>query len=259
MAGTRLVFCDGICGSGKTSTALYVAHQLKENGVPAKFMGEGSAVHVRGIYRPPREGIPPAYLEDEILDPKAKVLCSPQDYMKRGLEAWRKFAAEVEDSDEIIVLDGHFFHAATDDLHFIDTDPELSAQYVSQIVEIIRDLNPVLIHLYQRDVEASLRQACTARGRMWTRHQVDWKVVAPYSYRKGYVGFDGLVKQFDDLCVLCDRITKALRNGPTKSKAPPWKIWQSYPGYATLTTAHFKSSQTTCLPNSASPVTKSCP
>ena len=210
MSKTRLIFCDGICGSGKTSTALFVANQLRRNGLRAKFMVEGSAVRIKGVHRPSRESIPPIYLNGEITDPTANALCSPEEYIAQGLDAWRVFADEVRESDRITVLDGHFFHAATDDLHYMGADPELSAQYVPQIVEIISDLNPAFIHLYQHDVEASLRHTCTSRGRMWTRHQVDWKVETPYGYNKGYKGFDGLVNVFSDLCDLCDGITKSL-------------------------------------------------
>lgn len=52
MSKAQLIFCDGICGSGKTSTAIFVGNQLRRNGLRAKFMVEGSAVRSRGIHRP---------------------------------------------------------------------------------------------------------------------------------------------------------------------------------------------------------------
>ncbi len=44
MLTTRFIFVEGIIGSGKTTTAEWIADQLPRRGIPARFLAEGPTV-----------------------------------------------------------------------------------------------------------------------------------------------------------------------------------------------------------------------
>ena len=46
MRGTRFIFVEGIMGSGKTTTALFLAERLQQHGISAEFMSEGGPPRV---------------------------------------------------------------------------------------------------------------------------------------------------------------------------------------------------------------------
>ena len=44
------------------------------------------------------------------------------------------------------------------------------------------------------------------RGEEWVKYQVDWKLQAPYSRRRGLSGFDGLIALYKDYRALTDQL-----------------------------------------------------
>lgn len=207
---TRLIICDGIVGSGKSSTADFLARYLQFKGIPAKFSGEDGPLRIHALHRPPRASIPPEYIPGEPLDPSDKVKMNPEAFVEESLRRWAALAKGMASSEDVLVADGHVFHGAADQLHFLDASPQLIEDYIAQIFETIKGFDPLLVHLIRHDTNRALRETCQARGPMWTRHQVDWKVGSPYGQRHRYEGFDGLVSLFSDFSRILDRVTNRL-------------------------------------------------
>jgi hypothetical protein len=61
------------------------------------------------------------------------------------------------------------------------------------VAEVIQPLSPLLIYFYQEDVERAIRAIAAQRGEAWVTYQVDWKLQAPYSRRRGLAGLEGLI------------------------------------------------------------------
>jgi hypothetical protein len=83
------------------------------------------------------------------------------------LKKWAAFRDSIISSGKVCITEGCLLHAY--DRYFIHTswnDGEIDAYY-SQVVEILKDLDPIIVFLHRPDLRASLEKAFTARGNWW--------------------------------------------------------------------------------------------
>jgi hypothetical protein len=84
------------------------------------------------------------------------------------------------------------------------------AAYAQAVAVVIRPLNPLLIYFHQDDVDQAIRVVSAERGDAWVKYQVDWKLQAPYSRRRGLAGIEGLIALYEDYRALTDRLYASL-------------------------------------------------
>lgn len=191
MRNTRFIFVEGIMGSGKSTTAWFLAEQLQKNGIAAQFMSEGGPLRV-ALDLPHPNGV---WLDVSI-----------EKYIELSLGKWRAFVREARQSATVTACDGLLFHGNMTDLMLMNAEPEVLRAYVAQVIEGIYDLNPVVIYLSHVDIARALRAICDARGSEWEAYQVNWKVLSPYGVERSLHGFDGLVQLYKTYCALFDDI-----------------------------------------------------
>ena len=56
----------------------------------------------------------------------------------------------------------------------------------------------------------ALRAIARERGPHWVTYQVDWKLKAPYSRRRGLAGFEGLIELYRDYRAPTDELFAGL-------------------------------------------------
>lgn len=188
----KLIFVDGIMGSGKSTTATFVANCLEQKSISARVIGEGD------------EGHPIQMKDPEEYE-------SIQGWMAERLMKWAALKASILQSGEVFVLDGQLFHECVDALFYFDV-PEMEIKtFVSQVMDVIQAVNPALIYLYQGDVRAALRRTCDERGAWWENWQIDWKVHnRPYGQARGLKGFEGFVQLYINYRQMTDRLFDGL-------------------------------------------------
>lgn len=109
------------------------------------------------------------------------------------LEKWRQFVREVQE-DKI-----HVFNCVLLQNPMCETmmrfgfDQEESRKYITQIVEIIAPLNPVVIYLNNEDIADSVRKAATGRTG-WLDSVIDYHVHGAYGKSIGAEGFEGYIQ-----------------------------------------------------------------
>ena len=104
----------------------------------------------------------------------------------------------------------HGFHGDLTHLLLMEADASLVFEYVQNLAKVIAPLNPLVIYLWQKDVEEAVRTVCEERGPEWINYQVNWKLAAPYCMRKGFVGLDGLISLYRDYRRLTDDLFQQL-------------------------------------------------
>jgi hypothetical protein len=182
----RLVIVEGIMGSGKSTTMRFIAKHLQEAGRPAVYIHERTDPH-------------PVRATDELehwFEPWRDT--APEDLADRALARWTAFVEHTQSNAEIPVLDGQLFHGDLTHLLLMEADASLVFEYVQNLAKVIAPLNPLVIYLWQQDVEEAVRTVCEERGPEWINYQVNWKLAAPYCMRKGFVGLDGLISLYRD-------------------------------------------------------------
>lgn len=189
MRGTRFIFVEGIMGSGKTTTALFLAERLQQHGISAEFMSEGG---------PPRVALDLPHPNGVWLDVTIEL------YIELSMRKWHAFAREAQRSGIVTACDGLLFHGNMTDLLLMNAEPTVLHRYVEQVIECIQNLQPVVIYFRRADVACALRAICDERGSEWEQYQVNWKCGSPYGKKRSLQGFDGLVRLYLEYCELCD-------------------------------------------------------
>ena len=198
MRNTRFIFVEGIMGSGKSTTVWFLTERLQRHGIAARFLLEGPTAE---------EPEHPLRVATELLHPNGVWLdVTVEQYIERSLQKWRTFAREAQQVATVTACDGLLFHGNMTDLMLMNAPTEVLRAYVSQVIEIISDLNPVVIYFSHPDIARALRRIGDARGSAWEAYQVNWKVLSPYGMERALSGFDGLVQLYQSYCALCDEI-----------------------------------------------------
>jgi hypothetical protein len=195
---TKIIFVEGIIGSGKSTAARFLTKYLDHQQIAAQFIPEGGREHpirVAGSLQHPFQA-----WRDLTID----------QFIMHSLHKWQHFSHEIWRSNAVTVFDGQLFHGNMTDLLLMNADPIVLQTYVTDITHLLHDLNPVLIYLYQADVAHTLRLICDARGPAWEAYQVNWKLPSPYGIQRGLAGFAGLVDLYRDYRAISDIIVTTL-------------------------------------------------
>src|SRR5262249_5634215 len=149
---TRFIFVEGIIGSGKTTTAEFIAEQLRRNGESAHFLPEGPTID---------EPTHALRIATTLPHPRAVWRdVSVDEIIGLSLRQWLAFVREAERSRTITVCDGLLFHGNMTDLLLMDAPVPVLERYVIQVLETIHDLGPVVVYLHPSDVVQLLRSVC---------------------------------------------------------------------------------------------------
>jgi len=200
MLDTKLILVEGLPGSGKSTTAQYIALQVKENGLPTRWFHEAEKPHpirVQDVLQ--RDGI--------------------EEFVVRSISNWQSFIDEMEGSGEITVLEAMLFQSTVGLLFSCDMQRKRIIDIVLRIQEITRRLDPVLIYLRQNDVTKATRKLCDRRGGNVERRYIQWVENTSFAQSRELQGFDGLVAYFqmyqgltDDLFNRLDMKKLAIEN-----------------------------------------------
>jgi hypothetical protein len=192
MAMPRVVIVEGIMGSGKSTTARYLAQQFHNHQLPAHVVFEGTHPHpVRLLADLPHPFQP--WLDE-----------TSETYIARSLAKWSSFAERMRETNDIMVFDGQLFHGDFTNLFMMDTAPERLYHYTEHITTTLTSLQPALIYFYQDNLAQALQLVFRARGPEWERYQVDWKMQSPYCVRHNLHEYAGLVQMYTAYRALTD-------------------------------------------------------
>lgn len=194
----RLVIVEGIMGSGKSTTIRCIAASLEETNRQTLPIPEATTPH-------------PICAFAELAHPYQPWLDAiPAELAEKSLSKWRSFIDSARRFDTVPILDGQFFHGDLTNLFLMEAGWAAIAEYIRAVEKIIHPLTPLLIYFYQKDVERALRTVAARRGDAWVKYQVDWKLQAPYSRRRGLKGLEGLIALYKDYRELTDELYSGL-------------------------------------------------
>lgn len=77
-------------------------------------------------------------------------------------------------------------------------DKEISAEYISEINEIIKPLSPVIIYLRNSDIRSSIEASRVERGQEWLNEVIDYHCCGKYGIKHRLIGFDGYISALEE-------------------------------------------------------------
>jgi hypothetical protein len=181
-----VIFVDGLPGSGKSTTAEFVAGELARRGVPGRLLREREADHplnVGGDVHP----------SGSTTGAWMFATYTVGSFVQESLVRWSEFAAEARESERVTVLDSYPFQNSVRVLLQMDVAPDALAAYQARVEETVAGLAPLLIYLDPGDAERSLRQIAQQRGPAWTDYAIAVITGCPYASSRGLLGMDGAV------------------------------------------------------------------
>ena len=200
-----LVFVEGLPGSGKSTTAQWIAHEMLAQGrscrwtyeeeMPHPVLGEGHGPHA-----------------------------SWKEFFVRRLTAWASFAAAVASSEAAIVVDSTLLQSSVFGTLRRGVDPETILVYLDRVADLVRPLDPALVYFAEGDPDAAFRTISERRGMAWTLHHVAASDGMAWAKARALSGFDGLLAYWREHARICD--TAVTRLGMrTLSVAPEVRDW----------------------------------
>jgi thymidylate kinase len=145
MIQTKLILIEGIAGSGKTTTARWIASELAEKDIKTNVVTEFSKNH-------------PVNLEsDDII----------RRWLKNTDFRWSSLSNELAGLDGVTVFECTIFQWMVGELVERGVDKNTIIDFVLRLSEYIKPLNPVLIYLYQADFEKAIRKIYSVRSKDW--------------------------------------------------------------------------------------------
>jgi thymidylate kinase len=184
MLRTHLIFVDGLPGSGKSTTAEYVASELKRRGLSCRLLRERETDHplnVGGDIHPSGRTTGARLFEAYTVD----------SFVAESLARWNAFVAGALGSERVNILDSYPFQNSVRVLLQMDADPATIAAYQSRVEEKAAGLSPVLIYLDPGDAEQTLRAITQQRGPAWTDYAIAVITECPYASSHGLQGMNG--------------------------------------------------------------------
>jgi len=191
MLKTKLIMVEGLPGSGKSSTAQYIAMQMENNGFPARWFHEAEKphpIHARDVLR--NEG--------------------KESFVERSINNWLSFVTMGDSSCEISVLEAMLFQCLVGALLSGDMQPQRITDIVFHIQEITRPLDPVLIYFRHNDVAKATRKTYDLRGKTLEQRHIQWFENTSFAQNRQLQGFDGLAAYLQLKQDLTDRLFNRL-------------------------------------------------
>ncbi len=202
----RLYIIEGLPSSGKSTTSAFAAELLKQQGNVC-LVDEGTGDHPAdyefhalapaGLISEEAQIVSLRDFSDEMFDRllqhKIYDFLPWETEMPLMLEKWRQFVREAQE-DTIYVFNCVLLqNPMCETMMRFGFSQEESRQYIAQIAEIIRPMNPVVIYLKNEDIADSVRKAAAERPG-WLDGVIDYHVHGAYGKRIGAEGFDGYIQ-----------------------------------------------------------------
>jgi len=152
MINTKLIFVDGMSGSGKSTTAHFIARQIEKNDFKVKWFHEEEKDHPL-CFPAPSEGETDA---DWV-----------QRFLKDYPQMWIDFVEKVKDDDCIYIMESYLFQDIITDPVANNIEKQEIKNYFRNLCSIVACLNPVVIYFHQEDIERAIRANRQRRGEVF--------------------------------------------------------------------------------------------
>jgi hypothetical protein len=169
----RMILVEGFPGCGKSTTAQWLARQLRSPSAQAEWYYEDQRPH-------PLAGEGP--------------YASWPDYFSQRLGRWGRLAREAASSGRVQILESAWLQVPLCLMLRQDLDPGVIRAFIDRAVEAMSPAAPALIYLSQPSPESGMQALMQRRGMPWTLAQVSRSDATRYCKNRGRSGIDGVLR-----------------------------------------------------------------
>jgi len=189
MLDTKLIYIEGLPGSGKSTAASWLAKRLQSADREASLFLEhqpGHPLNVGGDNHPAGDTPGDVFFQHY----------NPENFIQESLERWQRFLGAAIQEDTIHILDSYPYQNSVRVLLQLNADLECITAYTAQVEALAAPLKPALVYFSQTDSEYAIRrftQISEQRGKEWTEYVVDLVMRCPYAQARNLTGFEGIL------------------------------------------------------------------
>lgn len=190
----RLIFVDGLPGSGKSTTSQRLCFHLQRLGRPARWYFEHEQGH-------------PIFDDDQVRLARATGPAEPSRILERALAGYAALAARPPGAAEpTLILESTLFQTSVGTQLLMDLPAAEIERHFLQVMGTVAPLAPALIVYRPPDVAAAMRRAAEKRGAWFPEFLVAHLGDTPRGRRTGIADFAGVIAFFEDYRALCDAL-----------------------------------------------------
>jgi hypothetical protein len=184
-----LVLVEGLPGTGKSTTAQWVAYVTTCRGRRARWVYEQEVPHpILGAERPR--------------------LRSWKEHLGRRLAGWARFVDDVRSGDTATIVDSAYLQTSVAVMLRRGLDSDLICTFVARVADIIRPLDPALVYALEPDTDAAFRRICERRGLTWTLQHIAACDASPWARSRGVSGMNGLLAYWREHAAICNAVVE---------------------------------------------------
>lgn len=193
MVPPRLILCDGLPGSGKTTTTQQLWLHLDDLGHPAQWWFEHQLNHPVLGFGPAREALRAG-------------AASFRGSMAAAHAGWARLAAAAAETDGTVLIESTLLQTTLGSQLLMDWSRSDVIAHFERTRALLAPAEPVLIHLRPAEVERALRTACERRGPWFLEFLQGEFAATPRGRRVGRSDFRALLDYFRERGELSDEL-----------------------------------------------------
>jgi hypothetical protein len=161
----NLLLVEGIPGSGKSTTARFIALQSERNGLKTELFHESTLQHPIFIQKP---------------------VSNHMDWIDLYISNWDKFLLEQKYNEKTVVMESALFQNPIFHLLHMDIDREAILHFIEKIYLRLTNINCRLVYLFQDDPIIGINRMINTRGgRNWLANTYEKYKHEPYYVNRG--------------------------------------------------------------------------
>lgn len=193
MINTKLIFIEGISGSGKSTMTSFISNLLNKYRINHEAYFEWAENH-------------PIHMKDDEWFNGYKQ-SNWIRYQQLNYERWIKHISDLVNSNTISIFDSSLLQVPlTASMLQLNQNFESIKNFYKGLYKILNLCNPALIYLRQNNVHSTIERVYNSRPEEWGNFIIEYICSSPYGKKKHLKGFDGMVRYFKERQALEDRL-----------------------------------------------------
>lgn len=192
MPRPRIVFVDGLPGSGKSTAAQDIGRRCLDSRV---FL-ESHPSHPLLVGVPDEKGAAFAHIHD---------VHSAASFAAAALERLNAFLGSA-DVGGVYVFESHPFQSTVRVLMQLDAPEPMLMKFWSDLQDRLKSAEVRLLYFHEKDPQQAFADIMHVRGVAWKNYVVDAFSHYPWTKAQGLSGVQGVLKVIDQYSMLMDRL-----------------------------------------------------
>ncbi len=181
---TKIIFVEGLPGSGKSTTASWLASRLQSERAAVRLYLESQAEHplnVGGDTHPAGSVPGDAFFQRY----------TPQSYVEESLRNWEHYLENTSQIDVIDIFDSYPYQNTVRILLQFDASIDFIHEYAARVEDLVKPMKPVLIYFKVSDTPQAVKHfndISEQRGKVWAEYIEALITNCPFSLARNLSG-----------------------------------------------------------------------